>query len=249
MSGSTPEARSPPARSPSSAALVQTPGRSLSHVASRMALPATPADVASAVDRSAVAVRQRARSLYAQSGVSDVTAATRESLSTVHAVLGLVSAFELLFLRAEVLPSRYAFTVPAVAALGSPDYPVYLPDMFLLLTSSFWYPALTWALTALVLPALAGYFVNLGAGAASAGPRTRARAAAGPEYPVDPLAFSVAKALLSFVVYGQRSTLGGILSLPSIARINRALYGGYKGVLTGAAVTGLASIYDAVLRK
>ncbi|KAF4121061.1 hypothetical protein GMORB2_2547 [Geosmithia morbida] len=237
-------------RTPSSA-LVQTPGRSFSQVASRLTLPATPADVAHAVDRSTLAVRQRVSSLYTQSGITDVATATRDSLSTIHSIVLLVSAFELLFVRAEVLPSRYAFTVPAVPAIGTSDYPVYLPDMFLLLTSSFWYPALTWALTSLVLPSLFGYFFNLSATSSvnASAPRTRARAAAVPDYAVDPLTFSVAKALLSFVVYGQKATLGGLLPVSSITRLDRAVYGGYKGILTGTAVTGLASIYDAVLRK
>jgi hypothetical protein len=39
------------------------------------------------------------------------------------------------------------------------------------------------------------------------------------------------------------------LSDVSIERLNRSVYGGYAGILTGTAVTGLVSIYDAVLRK
>ena len=178
-----------------------------------------------------------------------MTHATRDSLSTVHAIVALVGIFELIYIRPEILANRYAFTVPAVHLLGTSDYPVYLPDMFLLLTSSFWSPALTWAFTSFVLPAFFGYFFNLGATSAASGPRTRARTGQNPEYAVDPLVFSVAKAVVSFLVYGQGVTFGGLLSETSIERLNSAVYGGYKGVLTGAAITGLASIYDAVLRK
>lgn len=232
-----------------STSLVQTPGRSLSQVAARIPLPATPADVALAVDRSTLAVRQRVSSLYTESRISEATQVTRESLSTVHAIIILISLFELFFIRSEILGDKYAFTIPAISFLGTSDRPVYLPDIFLILTSSFWSPALTWALTGFVLPTVLGYFFNLNANSAPAGPRTRSRAAATPEYDVDPLTFSIAKAVVSYVVYAQGVTFGGLLSDIAIERLNNAVYGGYQGVLAGAAIVGLSSIYDAILRK
>lgn len=229
-------------------ALVQTPGRSLSQVAARIPLPATPADVAFAVDRSTVAMRKRVNSIYRQSGVNEGAQATREALSTVASVLFCVHAFELLHIRPEVLPNRYAFTVPAVNFLGTDDHPVYLPDMFLVLTASFWGPVLTWAMTSIVLPTVSGYFFNLSASANNAGPRTRSKSHA-QDYAVDLLTFSIVKALLSYVVYAQGVTFGGLLSPTSIERLNNSVYGGYKGILAGTSITGLLSIYDAVLRK
>lgn len=232
----------------SSTAVVQTPGRSLSQVAARIPLPATPADVAHAVDRSTLAVRKRVSSIYQESGITEASHATRETLSTVTSVLFLVHAVELYYIRQEVLSSRYAFTIPAVGLLGTSDYPVYLPDMFLVLTSSFWSPALAWALTSFILPTLVGYFVNLSATNNSV-PRTRSKAHALAEHVVDPLSFSIVKALVSYLVYAQGVTFGGLLNETSIERLNGAVYGGWKGILTGTAITGLVSIYDAVLKK
>ncbi|KAG5913474.1 hypothetical protein E4U42_001124 [Claviceps africana] len=228
-------------------ALVRTPARGLSQVAARIPLPATPADVADAFDRSTVALRKRVTSVYHDTGITEASHATRETLSTVTSILFVVSAFELFFIRPEILPNRYAFTVPAVHLLGTSDYPVYLPDMFLLLTSSFWSPALTWALTSVVLPSIAGYFFNLGATNHN-GPRTRSRAALHDNV-VDPLTFSIVKALISYVVYAQGVTFGGLLSETSTERLNRAVYGGYKGILVGTAITGITSMYEAVLKK
>lgn len=243
------EEATPDADTSTSTAVVRTPGRSLSQVAARIPLPATPADVASAVDRSTLALRQRATSIYQDSGIGDVSQATRDTLSTVTSVLAVISAWELFCIRPEILPSRYAFTIPSVGLLGTSDYPIHLPDLFLVVTASFWSPFLTWALTSLVLPGVLGYFFNLSA-TSNQGPRTRAKAAAqAAEYNVDPLTFSIVKALISFVVYGQGVTLGGLLSETSIERLNGAVYGGYKGILTGTAVTALVSIYDAVLKK
>ncbi|KAI1806075.1 hypothetical protein F4811DRAFT_187930 [Daldinia bambusicola] len=226
-------------------ALARTPGRALS-LASRIPLPATPADVAEAVDRSTVAVRTHVASLYKESGITEATHATRESLSTVTSVLCAISAFELYFLRPEILADRYAFTVPAVSFLGTKDFPVFVPDMFLLLTSSFWSPALLWAFTSAILPTIAGYFFNL---TINSNHGRSGRRSHTPDSVVDPLTFSIAKALISYVVYGQGITFGGWIDETSIARINTAIYGGYRGILTGTAITAVLSIYDAVLRK
>ncbi|KAI0842543.1 hypothetical protein F5Y06DRAFT_129594 [Hypoxylon sp. FL0890] len=227
-----------------STAVARTPGRALS-LASRIPLPATPADVAEAVDRSTVAVRTRVVSLYRESGITEATQATRESLSTVASVLFAVSAFELYFLRPEILADRYAFTIPAISFLGTKDFPVFVPDMFLLLTSSFWSPALLWAFTSAILPSIAGYFINLSVNAH----HNRRRSFQAQDSVVDPLTFSIAKALISYVVYGEGITFGGWIDETSIARINTAIYGGYKGILVGTAITGILSMYDAVLRK
>lgn len=193
-------------------------------------------------------MRQRVSTLYTESRISEATQATRESLSTIHAIVILISVFELWFIRTEILGDKYAFTIPAISFLGTSDYPVYLPDIFLILTSSFWSPATTWALTGFILPTIVGYFFNLSANSAPAGPRTRSRSA-NPEYAVDPLTFSIVKAVVSYVVYAQGVTFCGLLSDISIERLNNAVYGGYQGMLTGAAIVGLSSIYDAILRK
>lgn len=242
----TPESEEEASRGASSA-LIRTPGRALS-MARRIPLPATPNDVAEAVDRGTLAVRERVSSLYQESGISEATQATRETLSTVNSVLLLVHAFELWYLRAEVLPNRYVFTIPAVPMLGISDIPVHLPDMFQVLTWKFWSPSLLYALTAVIIPSLFGYFINLSAANHSHPGRGRARASQ-PEHAVDPLTFSIVKALVTFVVYNQGVTFCGWIDELSVARVNSAVYGGWKGVVAGAAITGLVAMYDAVLRK
>lgn len=194
-------------------------------------------------------MRQRVASIYQDSGVNEAAHATRESLSTVTSILFTVAAFELYFLRREVLADTYAFTIPAISFLGTNDYPVHIPDMFLLLTSSFWSPTLLWLATSLVIPATFGYFYNLSVANQPAPGRGRRPSAPTPDYIVDPLTFSIVKALVSYVVYAQGVTFYGLVDETSIARINGALYGGWKGVLVGSAITGLTSLYDAILRK
>ncbi|KAL2132553.1 hypothetical protein VTI74DRAFT_3637 [Chaetomium olivicolor] len=177
----------------------------------------------------------------------------REWLSSVHSVVSAIALFELYKLRQEVLPDRYAFTVPAVAWLGTPDWPVQLPDMFCLLTAGFWAPVLTWLATSVVVPGVVGYFFNLSEAHRQTGSSraTRRSSAAGreQEYSVDPLMFSIVKAVVTYVVYAQGVTFGGLVSPETVARINGALYSGWQGVLVGTAVSGVVAVYDAVLRK
>lgn len=220
-----------------------TPGRALA-LARRIPLPSTPADVARVVDERTLALRERVSSLYEESGIREVTYTTRDTLSTVTSIIFSIAAFELYHLRKEVLPDRYAFTIPAVKAIGTPDYPVEVPDLFCILTSRFWSPVLLWAFTSVIVPAFFGFYFNLSA-AHSSGNRKRSQ----PSFSVDPLTFSIAKAVITYVVYQQGVTFGGWVDQNSVARINSAIYGGWKGVITGAFISGVASFYDAVLTK
>jgi hypothetical protein len=201
-------------------------------------------------------VRTRVASLYRDSGLTEATQTTRAWLSTVHSVVSAIALFELYRLRQEVLPDRYAFTIPAVGVLGTGDYPVHLPDMFALVTAGFWGPTLTWALTSVLLPSLGGYFFNLSLGAAqshegglSSSGSGKGRRGGQVEYAVDPVMFSIVKAVVTYVVYAQGVTFWGLINPDSVSRINSALYSGWRGVLVGTAVSGLTAVYDAVLRK
>ncbi|KAF4595341.1 cupin -type protein [Ophiocordyceps camponoti-floridani] len=232
----SPAATSSEEESSEKSSVMRTPPPSLSLAP---ALPATPADVALAVERSTTAMRRRVSMMYRESGLPSASRTARQTLGSVNTVILCVATVELVFIRAEILSDRYAFTVPALPALGTDAYPVSLPDMFLLLTSSFWIPASTWILTVVLLPCLAGYLFNL---RATASPPANEAAV------IDPLVYSIAKALVAYIVYGHGATLG-LLNLGAVERLEGAVCGGYRGVLIGTAVTALFSLYDAVLRR
>jgi hypothetical protein len=189
-------------------------------------------------------LRSRVSDAFEESGIVERAQATRESLSTVVSVETLIILFELYFLRPELLADRYAFTIPAISFLKTPNYPVKIPDLFLLLTASFWGPALLWTFTAFIIPLTAAYFVNL-----TGKPRSRSSHTAHFNYSFDPLTFNIAKALLTYVVFGQDVTFGGLVNLEHVARINSALYGGYQGVLVGTGIGTLVTLYEAVAKK
>jgi hypothetical protein len=156
----------------------------------------------------------------------------------------IITAFEAYNLRKEVLADRFAFTIPPITYLKTGPYDVWVPDMFLLLTSSFWGPVTLWTMTGLIIPLISAYFFNL-----TAKP-TRSRTHTSHfNYTFDPLTFNIVKALLTFVVYGQDITFGGWVNSENVARINSALFGGYQGVLVGASIGALVTLYEAVLKK
>jgi hypothetical protein len=199
--------------------------------------------VADAIDRRTAVLRSKISDAYEESGIIETAQATRETLSTVTAVHAIVGAFEMYFLRKEILADRYAFTIPVIKYINNSEYAVKIPDLFLLLTSSFWGPATLWAFTTILAPLFAAYFVNL-----TSKPRSRSHTAHF-NYAFDPLTFNIVKALLVFVVFGQDVTFGGLVDLENVARINSAVYGGWQGVLVGTGIGALVTLYEAIIKK
>jgi len=177
------------------------------------------------------------------SGVIEAAQSTRESLSSVVSVEFLILVFEAFNLRKEILADCYAFTIPALPVLRTSPHPVALPDLFLLLTPSFWQPFILWIATSLLIPLLFAYFFNL-----TARPRA-GRAQQRFEYAFDPLTFNVVKAVITYAVYAQGVTFGGLVDLESVARIRAAAAGGWEGVVAGTAVGILVTFYEAIIRK
>lgn len=198
------------------------------------------------MDERTLAFRERVSSLYADSKINDVAYDARDALSTVTSIILSISAFELYYLRKEILADRYAFTIPAIPALHTSDHIVKLPDFFLMLQGSFWSPLLLWLATSVLVPMFFGFYFNLSAAHSPAAGRRRGSRSA---FTVDPLAFSIAKAVITYVIYQQGADFGGWVSQVAVARINSAVYGGWKGILTGTFISGVASFYDAVLRR
>jgi hypothetical protein len=211
--------------------------------ASNVPLPPSPSVVADAITHQTNILTTKVSRAYEESGVVEKAQAAREILSTVVAVEFLISAVEAYQLRKEILADRYAFTIPAISLLRTSAYSVKLPDLFLLLTSSFWGPATLWAFTSLFIPLTAAYFFNL-----TSKPKTRSTTSSF-NYTFDPLTFNIVKALLAAVVYGQDYTFGGLVDSEYVARINSSLYGGYQSVLVGTGIGALVTLYDAVLKK
>lgn len=151
--------------------------------------------------------------------------------------------FEAWQLQGAVFPFRHAFYLPAIKAIGLPNIAVKLPDLFILLQSSFWGPTLLWLATSVVVPVFFAYFYNLTIHPARRG-GTRVNI---PRYPIDPMTYSVAKGIITLIVYGQHAPYGWI-DVHSARVIEHAMYYGYSGLIANSALGAAAALWEATQR-
>ncbi|KAI9816312.1 MAG: hypothetical protein M1827_001914 [Pycnora praestabilis] len=227
----------------------RTPRSNLSYALSAP-LPPSPAVVADVIDRSTADLRSHVGNIWASSGITEKVESVRETLSSVASIELLVLFIESYGLSREILPkSYYVFTMPAVPALHTPEYPVFATDLFLLLTTSFWSPFLVWASKSVLIPLFFAYFFNLTLKPHRSSHSTRSHSPSSKSHQFDPLTFNIVKALSTWMIHSQGVRCFGWIDETSVMRIEASVYGGYQGMMVGAAIGAVTSIYDAVLKK
>ncbi|KAK4892140.1 hypothetical protein LTR27_009324 [Elasticomyces elasticus] len=239
---------------PASTSLTRrTPGRPRSDTRPR--LPASPADtsanpathhfwVADLAEYETTQFYAGLNDFYTVSGIPETLERVREVCSSV---IGVQMAFQLLEatgLQRATLPWIYLMDVKIGPGIQGMILPIYYPDLFKLLTADFWLPTLLYATTSIFVPALFAYFFNLTTRNVNRHGATVSVA----RYTVDPLIFNVAKAILTYVVYGQLVG-ANIFGVENVATVRNAMVGGHQGVLIGCYVCILASVYEAAQRK
>lgn len=205
----------------------RTPQTALSFSRS-IPLPPSPAVLADRIETQTISFSNSVSSYVSSSRLPSALHSVRATLSSVIGIELLALFIEAWGLRSQVLPLRYLTTLPAAPALGTGELAIKIPDLFALLTMGFWGPVGLWALTSVLLPLAGAWFINLTEGAQS----------------YDPVSFNVVKAVLAWVVY-VRSGVGG----ESRVVVERGVPGGAQGLLAGAGIGVLASLYEAILRK
>lgn len=213
-----------------------------------MQLPPSPAVVTDAIDRQTRRVREGLDQAWTASGVQEHTNTIRTNLSTLKAVSTIIVLIEAAFLFSDIVPLAYVTTTPAVPAIHLPTLAIKLPDLFVLLTASFWAPFSLWSLTNLALPLVAAYFFNLSWHAATGGQVRRTRSTVA-QASFDPLAFNIAKALLVYKVYVDHFRFFELFSHEAITVVNQAVPGGFSGVLAGTGIGVIGTLYEAILRR
>lgn len=183
----------------------------------------------------------------------------RSWMSSVSAIEYAIVAIELYGLGQDILPWKY-LTFPAHEGLNTPSFAIKIPDLFILLSASFWSPFFLWLATSLIIPSIFAYFINLRMKITQPAPAavshtygTRRAASTLPrEKPgmnVDPLVYNVSKALVSYLVYANRFNFWDVFDVSSVDRVASSVPGGLPGLLTGSAICTLGSLYEAILRK
>ncbi|KAJ9636879.1 hypothetical protein H2201_006499 [Coniosporium apollinis] len=218
--------------------------RAVQHAVSQVPLPPSPAVVTDAIERQTAIVRDTVSDYWSRSGIVENAEYLREVLSSVVGVEAAALLVEAWGLQRVTLPWRYAFDIPAIKALGTHSHEVRLPDFFVMVTSSFWSPTTLWASTSLLIPLLFAYFFNL-----TLNSKSSRSSRAPPTRQADPLTFNIMKALVTWLVYSKGMTFNGLVSEGTVMTVNEAVPGGYQGVMIGAGIGILTSIYEAVLKK
>ncbi|KAJ5974099.1 hypothetical protein N7481_011309 [Penicillium waksmanii] len=214
-------------------------------------LPPSPAIVTDAIDRQTARMREGLETAWTDSGVVEYQHAVRSALSSLKAVETIVLLLEGGSMLKELVPLRYLTTTPAVDAILLPSISIKVPDLFVLLSGSFWAPFTLWLLSGLILPLVAAYFINLSYQAATGGSGVRRgrSSAASDRASFDPLTFNIAKALLVYKVYVDHFGFFDLFSHYTIAKVNVSVPGGWGGMLTGTAIGVIGTLYEAILRR
>lgn len=151
-------------------------------------------------------------------------------------------ALEAYYLQRVTLPWKFAFKLPAVAPFTHDKTAVTLPDLFALLSMSYWAPTLLWVFTSLMLPSIVAWFFNFTI-------NKKNRHGKGHGYEIDPFVFNIVKMLISYSVYHPLGLRFGVLSPSTVAVVQMSMPGGTYGMMITSAVGAAASLYEAVLRR
>jgi hypothetical protein len=55
--------------------------------------------------------------------------------------------------------------------------------------------------------------------------------------------------LIAYLVFAEHFNFLGLFQHFTIAQVNESVPGGYAGMITGAGIAGLMSLYEAILKK
>ena len=201
------------------------------------------------IDQQAANVRNTLDALWDQSGISQVSDTLRDKLSNTAIIETLALVVELYGLRTAILPNKHFGMIPSYNLLNTstPKVDLKLPDVFALLDPVFWSTSSFWFTTNVLLPLTLAYYFNF-IRKARRGPGRHAKASwAGGQY--DMVTFNIAKALIAWSVYSQGVRLGGLVGDDTVQRIEEAIPGGHQGVIIGAGIGALTSIYEVLLAK
>ena len=227
----------------SKALITRTPHTSLSFV-QNVPLPPSPSVVVERIDQQTAQIRTSVNDLWIRLGITEFVENARDTLSSTAAIQTLAILVELSGVQGLVLPMTQISCIPATAY--TPAIQLKVPNLFELLEPEFWSISSLWFFTSVLIPLASAYFFNLALKTSSTQRHTRSTP---PVAQFDMLSFNVAKALISWLVYSQGVRFYGLVGNDAVEKLNGATPGGYRGVLIGAGICSLTSVYEAVLNK
>lgn len=198
----------------------------------------SPAAVADDIENRANAIMASAMDVVERSEIKEKAVGVRDRLSNVISVNVASLALEATLLLVAVIPVTYELTLPAVDAIGYPSTKYILPDLFVLLTTTFWAPFLAWLIPAVVLPIINAVVFNLVSTSA---------ARDGVKYKADPLTYAVTRALCVYLAHYKGFTFGGLLGSAAVATVGTTV--GRELQMIGAGIGGIAALWVGILSR
>ncbi|KAF2213249.1 hypothetical protein CERZMDRAFT_39587 [Cercospora zeae-maydis SCOH1-5] len=231
------------ALSPSTQLNPRTPGlRGGARRQSQLPGPPSPAAVAELAEDASREVVTGFKDLYNRSGIDEQISNLREILSGVQGIHLTVLLLEAIALQRHIFPWEYAFAIPATPM--SPAKAVFLPNLFMLLTSTYWSATLTWSFTSIFVPLIFAYFYNLTVRDVKRG-NVRVAVA---RYAADPMTYNLVKALATWIVFKKGVTFG-VIQPETVNRIEAGIWGGSNALLIGAGLGAIGALYEAAQRR
>jgi hypothetical protein len=209
----------------------------------RQSLPPSPTIVVDEVEHATTRFYAGLDDIYTLSGIPEAIDWAREGCSSIATVHLAFLLFEAYGLSRAVMPWTYIFDFPSISLIGTPSFAVKIPDLFVMLSSSFWSPVLLWSATSIFIPLIFAYFFNLTVHTVK---RNNARVRV-VRYNYDPFTYNVAKFLCVSTVFGA-GILQGWVSDDTVFIVESSQFGGFASMLAGTYICGLCSLWQATQR-
>ena len=209
----------------------------------RPSLPPSPTVVVDEVEEASTRLYAGLDDLYTLSGIPEAIDWAREgcsSIATVHLAFLLMEAYGL---STAVMQWTYIFDFPSIRLIGTPSFAVKIPDLFVMLSSSFWSPLLLWSATSIFIPLIFAYFFNLTVHTVK---RNNARVRV-VRYNYDPFTYNVVKFMCVSTVYGA-GILQGWVNDDTVSTVDQSQFRGFTSMLVGTCICGLCSLWQATQR-
>lgn len=193
------------------------------------------------IEAQAAKINAEVGELWQNTHIVELLNSLRVEMSSMAGVHLLLLALEYYHLQSTVTVWRYAFD------LNTPFYtrPIYYPDVFVYLTG-YWLTLLgTWMVLSFWIPLAVAWVCNLTLKLKARNGQEYWR----PRYRVDPVTYSVTKGLLAWLVFMQGSTLFGILSTETVARVLQAQPAGFQGIVISSGVGVILALWDGIQGK
>jgi len=204
-------------------------------------LPPSPAIVTDLIETQTARFNAEVGELWANTRVMEIFQQIRVELSSMVGVHLVILLLESYFLQSHVAQWNYLFT------FNTPwgAWAIHYPDVFVYLTGYWLKMLFTWQAMSFWIPLTISWFFNL---------TLKLKARNGveywrPRYRVDPLTFSLAKAVIAWLVFNHGCTCLGLISEQTIDRILVSQPLGSQGVLVASYIGIVIALWDGIQGK